>query len=124
MSWKKNVLDKLQKLCDEATPGPWEYLRLEDEKNRECNIGHVDSDEGWHSVISRESGIYGPGTSDAEFIIAARRYMPLLIAVARAAQSDMDKSHKMAWAMANNQEIEMSDPSVIKALATLLAEEK
>ncbi len=54
-----------------------------------------------------------------KFLDAAHKYMPKLLAIARAAQADMDMSHRMAWAMANNEEIEMSEPSVIAALAAL-----
>lgn len=62
------TLDELQKLCDEATPGPW--------------APYADG------TILGPSGMLGTATDfgDRQFIAAARTYLPRLLAVARAAK--------------------------------------
>ena len=54
-------LEELKRLCDKATPGPWDQ-----------------------QVSFR--GMIWPSANDAKFIAAARTYMPLLLDIAEAAQ--------------------------------------
>lgn len=68
---KKLTLDELQKLCDEATPEPWG--------------NHIFQYDDKHYAITPDVRTQDQAGSDAMFIAAARKYTPLLIAVARAA---------------------------------------
>ena len=78
-----SILELLKKLDAEATPGPWRYLhayRDTPEYLREANIG-TRSEE----IISRDSGVYGPSTEDAELIIHMRNALPKLLNIIEAA---------------------------------------
>ena len=84
-----SILELLKKLDAEATPGPWRYLhayRDTPEYLREANIG-TRSEE----IISRDSGVYGPSTEDAELIIHMRNALPKLLNIIEAAQAMRDK---------------------------------
>ena len=77
-----SILELLKKLDAEATPGPWQYLdayRDTPEYLREADIG-TRSEE----IISRDSGVYGPSTEDAELIIHMRNALPKLLNVIEA----------------------------------------
>lgn len=79
------TLDELQKICDEATPGPWE--RLNQVQSTELGRLRAFATGPVHKEISSKyiDSIGNKAFSDAEFITAARTYMPLLIEVTRAA---------------------------------------
>jgi hypothetical protein len=96
-------LEDLKKLCSEATAGPWEWLADEtmDEDPRSYFLSgpHREAEglDDWighprDSLILDDGSAYGeytrkitPDSPDARFIAAARTYLPLLIAVAEAA---------------------------------------
>ena len=72
------TLDELQKLCDEATPGPWDP------------VGAFARQEGYglHLDLTVVTpGRLNVGRGDSDFVAAARTYLPKLLAVARAAIS-------------------------------------
>jgi hypothetical protein len=80
-------LDELQKLCDAATPGPWERdgdARTVDEDGEygqewvQCDIGYR-----WYSTHPLAGDEYARQCIDAEFIATAREAMPALIARVR-----------------------------------------
>lgn len=88
-----NILDQLQALCENATPGPWHF----DIGNMDVESRHSD---GWRTELcvlthtserlrgkNYDSQRFGDYVSDGEFIAAARDAMPKLLAVARAAKS-------------------------------------
>ncbi len=78
-------LDELQKLCDEATAGPWtvdvDYVELGEVEQRLRSIGPITYWAEWAS----DAGLTAK-KADSQFIVAARTYMPILIEVARAAK--------------------------------------
>lgn len=87
-------LTKLQRLCDAATPGPWFYDKhgkpeseldsLDDPNVRHGDIWFWDEYNNKPHRIAIAESIW-LDQDDGKFIAAARTYMPLLIAVARAA---------------------------------------
>ncbi len=82
------LIEELQALCDAATPGP--YVAVDCPPNKLCAV--VTSDGDWAcEYLSKENCM-----SDAEFYVAARKYMPKLLAVARAAKSLLYESHGSA----------------------------
>jgi hypothetical protein len=75
------TLDEYEKLVSDAAPGPWEWM-WDDEK---CKSDIVAYEDGMsYSLISRDSGVYGPDVATCEFIIASREMVPKLIAAVRA----------------------------------------
>ena len=92
------TLDELEKLCKEALPAPWkwEFDDLEQstkergEPWRDADIiSGGDSEDFCEVVIRRDSGHYLSHLPSAEFIIAARTYMPRLIEIAKAAEEQL-----------------------------------
>lgn len=69
------TLDELQKLCDEATPGPWVYKKPWDA-----------------GLFSGDTMIVGgdPNHEDVKFIAAAREWMHKLIDAVNAAKNLRD----------------------------------
>jgi hypothetical protein len=65
------TLDELQRLCDKATPGPW----------------NVNAEYGTTIWAQAKPAHDYDDNDDAHFITAARLYLPKLIAVARAAKA-------------------------------------
>lgn len=99
------ILDQLQELCENATPGPWHF----DIGNMDVESRHSD---GWRTELcvlthtserlrgkNYDSQRFGDYVSDGEFIAAARDAMPKLIAVARAAKeiSKQFPPNSLAW---------------------------
>jgi hypothetical protein len=95
-------IQEMMRICDEATPGPWEKspcgrdLGLSwDESHKYDRIsraGKADSFEDGDRIAPvfydyEEAGIR---PNDAAFIVAARTYLPKLIAVAEAAKKCQD----------------------------------
>lgn len=75
------TLDELQKLCDEAMPGPWEARRTPDG----VDYIHIPAAVS-ASMNVLERLVRDQGACNMRFACVARTYMPKLIAVARAAQ--------------------------------------
>jgi hypothetical protein len=77
-------LSEIRQLCDEATPGPWEwdYHQL---VSRTVDPKGVTGD----GVVMNEPGINRPNPDDKKFIAASRTLMPKLLAVAEHAASLM-----------------------------------
>lgn len=71
-------LEDLKKLCDEATPGPWEYSDYDSEFTK-----------GGGLVGTSAFGLMAD-KSTCRFIAASRTMIPRLIAVAEAAQNLID----------------------------------
>lgn len=71
------TLDDLQKLCDAATPGPWNFCQ---------------ADAGGRERWLLSGGEVGDlrGGDDAALIAAARTYLPRLIAVAKIGEGFAD----------------------------------
>ncbi len=74
-------IEELEKLCDEATPGPWKYdlgnWSIERPHPNRCGIASMTPDDReWNPVASLVDGV---------FIVEARTYLPKLLAVAKAA---------------------------------------
>ncbi len=65
------TLDDLSKLCEAATPGPW-FVGARDLDKHTCGP--------MNDTVATLDFSYG---DDADFIAAARTYMPLLIEVAK-----------------------------------------
>lgn len=86
------TLEELKKLCDEATPGPWEQGPIRLIYSRDP-VG-MSSGE-WIAEVA--------DNHDASFIAVARSMLPKLIAVAQAARSvlseDGVKEHLCAYVM-------------------------
>lgn len=101
------TLDELQKLCDEATAGPWEKLCLFGSRDLPTSI----SDGKGMTIEIGEFSEFKH--ADLDFIAAARTYMPKLIAVARAAKkirdSDKDTSDLMRLMLIGNVEQALAD---------------
>lgn len=74
-------LSEIEKLCNEAIPGPW--LWYDEDIKEESDIATFDHNDSV-TVIHRDSGVYGPDVPTCEFIIAARTLMPKLLKIARA----------------------------------------
>ncbi len=77
-------LEEIEKLCEEATPGPWKYdygnWQVEGPRPRRraiCNLNGLDDVEGNPVNLN---------IADTEFIAASRELIPKLIAVAKAAE--------------------------------------
>ena len=72
-----HTLDEIEKLCDEATAGPWEY-------DARGEVFVMMDSKTPDLVIVRAYAI--AEDSDANFIAASRELMPKLLKVARAAK--------------------------------------
>lgn len=86
-------LEEIEKLCDEATAGPWEFRSKDgDESSSEyCGTYSVGPDdvEDYNNWIIDDTKYYNTAPSrieDAKFIAASRELMPKLLAVAKAAE--------------------------------------
>jgi len=73
----KSFLEGLKKLCDDATPGPWNYdgCSLTNWHDRTFEMEWIPN-----GVDSEGGTINANRTIDGEFIAAARTAMPMLIA--------------------------------------------
>ena len=70
------LIDELEKLCNEATPGRWVLNDCDDECIMQADKGVPITKDYLPEYWKKE---------DADFVIAARTYMPKLIAIAKAA---------------------------------------
>jgi hypothetical protein len=81
------TLDELQKLVDEATPGPWvtDYAVSLPGNKQNRAIYYLPKEHHVVEVIESNphNGECIHKESDWKFIVAARKFMPLLIEVAR-----------------------------------------
>lgn len=77
---KMTILDELERLSKEATPGPWD-ARVNEFSNT-ARPRHIWCEHGW---TGRFYGEYG--AVNADFVAAMRNNIDALIQVARAAQS-------------------------------------
>ncbi len=75
-------LVELQKLCDEATSGPWIYQHWPMENSHQHYITDNDGDRSVAMPFADDT--------DCRFIVAARTYMPLLLEIATKAQSYLE----------------------------------
>lgn len=87
------TLDELEKLCNEATPGPW---RVASGDWRVVNFNHY--------PVCGTSNVIGDDESNADFIAAARTYLPKLIDVAKAAEGLLPRCRELA-----NQHFDVAD---------------
>lgn len=85
-------LKEIEKLCNEALPGPWEF-DPQASKREWADIvyyePYTDDSEGIGEklpVIQRDSGVYCKQMPTCEFIIASRTIMPKLLEIAKAAK--------------------------------------
>lgn len=78
MTIEDKDLDELQKLCDSATPGPWESLG--------GSVWHPKSNHS--SVCDVDAGAGDDTLPDARFIAASRDALPKLIAEVRQLLAD------------------------------------
>lgn len=81
-------LDKLERLCQAATPGPWELdgliVRNARHQSRVCDV---------------DTGSYYQDRADALFIAAARHALPKLLATVCELQAELDRADKrLRWA--------------------------
>lgn len=118
-------LEELKKLCDEATPGPWDFeygVSMRTAWKLESLEKHPNSyetvlwlDGGKNLDLDAETGRV---EQNMEFIAAARDALPKLIAVAEAAKFIED--NKISWYMAYDSEALKQASSVLnQALAAL-----
>jgi len=75
-------LEDIQKLCDEATPGPWTYDEVINP-----SITYERKDAVIHEISDPGNYIY---LEDAKFIAASRELLPKLLAVVKAAKNLQD----------------------------------
>lgn len=73
-------LENFKRLCERASAAPWQYHSPENQRCSNIESFNPTSIYGYETIISRDSGVYGPSQEDADFIIAARTALPELIA--------------------------------------------
>lgn len=79
-------LDELEKLCNEATLGPWQWEDPEDKNRSNIACEPYDQEHStFTTIIERDGGVYPPNIPTCEFIIAARTHMPKLVLIAQTA---------------------------------------
>ncbi len=83
-------IEEIEKLCEEATSGPWTwrvpgYL---------CNK-YIDN--GLVLDINEEKNGVWHSSEDAKFIASSRTLMPKLLAVAKAAKMASEKIHEVSF---------------------------
>ena len=89
-------LEDIQKLCDDATCGPWKANQLSvivtgmDNNYLLTNSGHNDSQIIVHSLYWSSDFDFDQSVLNAKFIAASRDLLPKLLAVAKAAQNLLD----------------------------------
>jgi len=81
-------LDKLQKICDASTKGPW-YRMYVGNAMRACDVR---APESTPAMICNDVGEH-----DAEFIAAAHSFMPLLIQRVRDLESAIGHFGPNEW---------------------------
>lgn len=90
-------IQHLARLCEEATPGPWEIAWEHDEGSSYEHI--VDPDRCTRdsvAIITTDSNYYGPNEDDARFICAARDAVPVLIDQLAAAREEAGEAKRVA----------------------------
>jgi hypothetical protein len=103
------TLEELQKLCDEATPGPWVA--------KDYRVYGPDIDRQHDRLITCDGGYASSGGAnqylDAAFIAAARTYLPKLIELAKAAEGFMSLIKITKAALQERRELDrqLSDPN-------------
>lgn len=85
-------LDRLQKISDSATKGPWIIEWVDDEI---WGIEATDDAKGCAQIVKTDTGIYPPERPDAEFIITARNEIDRLIQVNRKLVEALDDMSNM-----------------------------
>lgn len=76
------TLEEIEKLCEEATPGPWE---LDEYQLFSTTVDpmRINGD----GLVMNMPGINKPNEHDAKFIAASRALIPKLLEVAKAAKN-------------------------------------
>lgn len=98
-------LDELQRLCDEATPGEWYWMHngnaLLSNSTTRRPVVLLASQDGCFKTRDKQGLLKSldDDDADAKFIAAARTYMPLLIAVARAANDFLSNDGSKDWTL-------------------------
>jgi hypothetical protein len=82
-------LDRLQKLCDGATAGPWHTEDVGEPPKRRWVV-----DAQYRCVAGGTAGGIGPRAFDADFIAAARTALPELIAEVRRLQKRCEAAER------------------------------
>jgi hypothetical protein len=84
------TLDEIQKLCDQATPGPWKLwgMQVLQDPVGDSNV------ETARLIAKTDDPDRGLRTFNASFIAEARTYLPRLLAVARAAKHVADRHNR------------------------------
>lgn len=91
---KTSKLDRLQELCDEATPAPWKYdwgnWEVEGPRPDRYQICPLDASTRRPSFHGQEPNpVNAP--ADGELIAAARNVLPLFIALAKAVRAHQER---------------------------------
>lgn len=102
------TLSSLERLCEQATKGPW-FLQLIDEERPQDGyyVGMAWKDFNDLSVMTKHDG---------DFIIAAREWLPKLIAVAKAAEK---WSEQFGASQGDPLDAVMNENRLLAALAAL-----
>lgn len=79
-------LDELERLCEQATPGPWETFATD---SRYPIYVHIRGEEFYHVAIMDSQG-YKQGIADAAFVAVSRTAVPAMIKALRAAERERD----------------------------------
>lgn len=97
-------LEDIRKLCDEATPGPWEHHNWD-----KMEAPHVVAPTLWDGKSSCDGSFDVPRTyENAAFIAASRTLMPKLLAVAGVACELVDSGCSDAY-KCNKLQIKLAD---------------
>lgn len=85
----KTTLAELEKLCAQATPGPWvfdSYSTVIGENDPDYDP-HGDPSKVFQVAVSHGDTATAQGKKNADFLVAAREALPALLKIARAAEA-------------------------------------